>query len=138
MGKKRQNFEYRRKRRRNKLATFLLFFYLIGNLTVLEYFGGNPELGIVSYRQVSKISKTADLPSPLIFADDSRSSRQGNKSDIDPDADDCLATCTHSILGLPVIENPCPLPDLQVSWTTVKHVVPDPHPTSFYRPPRSA
>ena len=138
MGKKGQNFENLSKRRKKKIATFLLFFYLIGNLTVLEYFGGNPELGIVSFRQVSEKSQTTTSSSPHSFADDSQSSRQGNNSDIELDGDDCLATCTHSIVGFPVIENRHPIMELQVSSTTVKHVVPDPHLTSFYRPPRTA
>ena len=138
MRKKRQRVENRSKRRKNKFATFLLFFYLIANLTVLEYFGGNPELGIVSFRQVSEQSKTVDSSLPLSFAGNSQSSRQSNTSDIELDGDDCLASCTHSIFASPVIGNGHPVPALRVSFTNIKHVVPDPHLTSFYRPPRTA
>ncbi len=121
-----------------RLATFLLFFYLIGNLTVLEYFGGNPDLGILSYTQVAEPTITAETASFQNSSDRSRSSERENDSNDQLDGDDCLATCTHCILAVISMESDLIIHDEQVINQSTRHIHPDPHPTSFYRPPRTA
>ena len=138
MDEKRHNSRFTSKRRVLSFATFLLFFYLIGNLTVLEYFGGNPDLGIPSYTKVAATTSSAEIASVQNATNISQSSRQDSESYIRPDGDDCLAACTHCILAVVSIESRSIIIEEQVVNQRTKHLQPDPHPTSFYRPPRTA
>lgn len=133
---KRQTSEYSRKRRNLRFAAFLMFFYLIGNLTVLEYFGGNPDLGIISYTQIATTIST-EVVSVQNASNNSQSSRQDNESGIQLDGDDCLASCTHCILGVVPIEIRQPVLEEHFVNQITRHLYPKPHPTSFYRPPRT-
>lgn len=87
-----------------RAMTVLMFFYLCADVTVLEYFCGNPSLGIASYREVVEIkSPPAEKLSQTSFAQnritDSRSSKQDGESEIPIDGDDCFCCSSHAIVS---------------------------------------
>lgn len=83
--------------------TVLMFFYLCADVSVLEYFCGNPSLGIVSYRQIvefnppsAEASKTSAAQNTV---DDLGSSKHNEEeSDIPFDGDDCFCCSSHAVI----------------------------------------
>lgn len=138
MGGKEIVFNYRRKRSMCQYAALLLFFHLIGNYTVLEYFGGNPDLGIVSYNQVcSKFaSAKANSITPSVNVPPCRGNDEDQAGQLD--GDDCLAACTHSLQVAAFFETRAITAELQTQNQNIKRLQPDPHLPTFYRPPRTA
>ncbi len=125
--------------------TVLMFFYLCADVSVLEYFCGNPSLGIVSYRQIVEIDPPSAEASKTSAAqntvDDLRSSKHDREeSDIPFDGDDCFCCSSHAVITYNY---------LIVSLIPVahQHYAPnfsngrshsDWHLPPFYRPPRIA
>lgn len=140
-----QNSIPNRRRRVSRLLTFLLFFYLLANVSVLEYFCGNPELGIVSYRQAVTIEKLPTENEKTVFvtfsADDYNSSHQDQKPDIPLDGDDSFCCSSHATISynylvvslMPVIHQQQSSP---VFSNSQNHS--DWHLPPSYRPPRIA
>lgn len=137
MGKQSIKARGRLRARKYRFATFLLFFYLLLNLTVFEYYGGNPDLGIRSYTEIAAIvSHPAATQSDSVQCALPSNSDQ-DESQLPPDGDDCLASCTHSIPGAFAIEPLLPVIVTAIASETSRDLLPDPHPASFYRPPRA-
>lgn len=129
------------------VAAFLLLFYVLADVSVIEYLSGNAALGIPSYNKVVDSDSTAPLAESRA---DSVQSRPNEfylkgiyKSESSTDEDDCFLCCTHIILGydsiLAVIAAPLPLTARKTSavfYYRQKHS--DSHLPPFYRPPRLA
>lgn len=128
----------RRIRRTRAFGVFLLFLHLVANYTVLEYFGGNPELGIVSYRHIISITASATRQSsaPVLIAHGSL--QKTDDASFDLDADDCLASCTHCIQLAAALSAGTTLVEEHMGQITIAPLEPDPHLLALYRPPRVA
>lgn len=84
-------------------AAVLMFFYLCADVTVLEYFCGNPSLGISSYREVVEINpppvKASRTTSAQDTIDVSRSSEGDRETNIPLDGDDCFCCSSHATIS---------------------------------------
>lgn len=126
-------------------AAFLLLFYVLADVTVIEYFSGNAALGIPSYNKVVALDSTASefagIKSVQSSPDESRlpgSQKSGSSSD---DEDDCFLCCAHMLLGYSGL-NVSTAPALPViaqkstAFFSRRQRHSDSHPPPFYRPPR--
>ena len=81
----------------------LMFFYLCADVTVLEYFCGNPSLGIPSYRQVVDANPQSEHVSKTIFTQKTiaadPSSKDERDTEIPFDADDCFCCSSHATIN---------------------------------------
>lgn len=121
------------------LVAGLMALYMCANVTVLEYYGGNPELGIVSYRQVvldRDDRGSIDEHSTSILISSPRSG--DSDSEVPDDGDDCFVTCSHTFQAASCLETQ--LNDVVVSQRDpnflVRQIESDWHRPLFYRPPR--
>jgi len=128
-----------------RVLTVFMFFYLCADVSVLEYFCGNPSLGITSYRQViefngqpAKISETVVARGSI---DAVPSSKHDKETDIPIDGDDCFCCSSHATVSysylvvslLPAIHQQQRDPDFS---NLQNHS--DGHLPLSYRPPRIA
>ncbi len=125
--------------------TVLMFFYLCADVTVLEYFCGNPSLGIASYRQIVEINpqpaKASETSAARDAVDVSSSSKHGQEeSDIPIDGDDCFCCSSHAVVAYNYLTVP-------LSPIVQQHYAPNFsnrqshsnwHLPPSYRPPRTA
>ncbi len=142
---KQKNSTFSRRRVFWRVLTVFMFFYLCADVSVLEYFCGNPSLGITSYRQVVKVNSPPVKTSEMDFAqsniDTSRSSRHDQETDIPFDGDDCFCCSSHATVSysylvvslLPAIHQQQRDPDF-----SNPHNHSDGHLPPSYRPPRIA
>jgi hypothetical protein len=81
----------------------LMFFYLCADVTVLEYFCGNPSLGIPSYSQVIEVKsqpiEASSTSSTQGNFNVSRSSKDDRETDIPLDGDDCFCCSSHATIS---------------------------------------
>lgn len=129
------------------VAAFLLLFYVLADVTVVEYFSGNAALGIPSYNAVVVSDSTAPLAESRA---DSIQSRPNEfylkgiyKSESSTDEDDCFLCCTHIILGYNSIYAVIAAPLSLIAQKTsavfyYRQKRSDSHLPPFYRPPRLA
>ncbi len=106
------------------------------SLTVFEYYGGNPDLGISSYTATPVTASRTTTTSPDSVGFPLPTNSDQGESQL-PDGDDCLASCTHSIAGVFAVELFEPSIVTPVASENLRDWLPDPHPASFYRPPRA-
>lgn len=124
--------------------TVLMFFYLCADVSVLEYFCGNPSLAIASYRQVVKTNpqpiKSSEIDLTWNTIDYSHSSKHNHEPEIPFDGDDCFCCSSHAVITydylivslLPVVhQHYAPVFSNRQSLSN-RHLLP------FYRPPRLA
>lgn len=127
------------------VAAFLLLFYVLADVTVIEYFSGNAALGISAYNKVVALNSTA----PLVEGNTNSVQSSTNefyltgthKSELSSDEDDCFLCCTHILLGYNGI-NAAFAAVLSVIAQKSSAFFPrrqrhsESHPSPFYRPPR--
>lgn len=77
----------------------LMFFYLCADVTVLEYFCGNPSLGIVSYGQTVDIKPSPVNAAEMASVDVSHSSKDDRETEIPLDGDDCFCCSSHATIS---------------------------------------
>lgn len=125
--------------------TVLMFFYLCADVSILEYFCGNPSLGIVSYRQIVEVSpqsvKASEATPTQNTIDASNSSKHNQEeSDFPIDGDDCFCCSSHAVITYNYLIVP-------LSPVIHRHYAPNFsnrqshsnwHLPPFYRPPRVA
>lgn len=127
------------KRRVRRFAALLLLFYLIADVTVLEYFCGNPDLGIVSYTQaVAKASMKSKADKRVFIQSPTDSSKHDSESNTEPDGDDCFCCCSHALQSVFIVENRLPVIEEQIQNSFTRKMQSNPHLTLSYRPPRIA
>ncbi|MGI8494031.1 MAG: hypothetical protein ACR2L1_01800 [Pyrinomonadaceae bacterium] len=142
---KQKNSAFSRRRVLWRVLTVFMFFYLCADVSVLEYFCGNPSLGTASYRQVIEINRQPVKTSETIVVrnsiDAAPSSKHDEDTDIPIDGDDCFCCSSHAtvsysylvVLLLPVISPQQRDPDFS---SPQNHS--DGHLPPSYRPPRIA
>ena len=137
MRKKKQNLSYPRKRLVWHFAAYLLMFYLIADVSVLEYFCGNPELGIVSYSQVVKkvSAKSKDFKCDTVKSSP-EFPKQDDDSDIQLDGDDCFCCCSFALQNFFVIIYRLPHIEKHLQNSYIRAMQSNPHLSLNYRPPR--
>jgi len=127
-----------------RVTAVMLFFYLCANVSVLEYFCGNPSLGIASYRQAVEINPQLAKNVETTVARNTTDATQLPDRDQEPsfplDGDDCFCCSSHALIGganltvslIPVVpQNHDPV-FLNQQTHSDWHLLP------FYRPPRTA
>lgn len=130
------------------VAAFLLLFYVLADVTVIEYLSGNAALGIPAYNKVVALDSTAP---PLVEGNTNSVQTSPNefyltgthKSESASDDDNCFLCCTHILLGYNGINAAAAAASLPVVAQKNSAFFPhrqrhsDSHPSPFYRPPRS-
>lgn len=127
-----------------RVLTIVLFVYLCVDVSVLEYFCGNPSLGIISYRQIIEIKQQPTELSEAAFVqnsvDDSRLPDRDREPNIPLDGDDCFCCGSHTLIGGAILID-------SLSAVAAQHHEPvfsnrqdhsDWHLPPFYHPPRTA
>ena len=128
-----------------RVLTVFMFFYLCADVSVLEYFCGNPSLGIASYRQVIEVNSPPAKTSDKVIAENTinatHPSKHDEETDIPIDGDDCFCCSSHATFSysylvvslLPVTSRQQRDPDFS---NPQNHS--DGHLPPSYRPPRIA
>ena len=127
------------------VAAFLMLFYVLADVSVIEYFSGNAALGIPAYNKVVVLD-SAPLPSANAGIKKIQNSfneshfKRTHQSESSSDDDDCFLCCTHMILGcnqmdvpasdLPVVAQKSPAAFSREQRRSDSHL------PTFYRPPR--
>ncbi len=141
---KRENSAFSRRHFFWRVLTIILFVYLCADLSVLEYFCGNPSLGIASYRQIVEIKLQPTELSETAFAQNTIDASQLPDRDREPniplDGDDCFCCSSHALIGganLIVSLSPV-VPQHHDPVFSNRQNHSDWHLPPFYRPPRIA
>lgn len=106
--------------------------YMCANATILEFYGGNPDLGIASYTQV--VSRTADKETLNRGSTDPMDREAGSCDD----GDDCFVTCSHAFQAASCVVaeiRSIPLVKSDPNFS-LKNLRSDWHRPLLYRPPR--
>lgn len=127
------------------VAAFLMLFYVLADVSVIEYFSGNAALGIPAYNKVVVLNSTPHATGGIKEIQNSfNESRFKGTHQSEPslDDDDCFLCCTHMILGCNQMDVPASILPVVVRKNPAvfsreqKHS--NSHLPTFYRPPRFA